>query len=77
MTKKISNPDQYWDYTRGCWYCRTITDAVEIMQQHPSETIMLFDRNKDGKIVNTRVYYEPGMDKEPKFRHVKHGKLIP
>jgi hypothetical protein len=76
MIKETNNPDCYWDYTKGCWFCYSISDAINVMQKHPCETIMLFDRDKNGKTVNIRLYYEQGMDKPPSFKHVKHGQLI-
>lgn len=75
LTRK-GNPDCFYDYTKGCWYCKTITDATIVMEQYPSESIILFERNKDGRITSEKIYYEPSMNKEPSFKHVKKGRLI-
>jgi hypothetical protein len=68
--------EPYYDHEHGRWMCRTLGDAITTMQMHEGDTIFLYDRDKQGFQTNIRVYYTSSMDKPPKYKHVKHGRLI-
>jgi hypothetical protein len=73
---ETNNDEPYYDPQYGRWMCRTIGDAITTMQEHEGDTIYLYDRDKQGFQTNIRVYYDSSMVKPPKYKHIKHGRLI-
>jgi len=63
-----------YDYKHGRWLCSDVGLAYDCARDHAGDSVYLYDRDKDGKMVNIREYWSPKKD-NTKPSTVVNGRL--
>ena len=65
----------YWEHETGRWMCNSVIDAQSTVEEHPGDTVYIYDRDRNGKQTNIHQYWSPQMPDTRKQRIVKGGKI--
>ena len=66
----------YFDKSHRYWLCADESIASQCVDDHPGDTVMLFDRSEgEGKMCNIRVYWSSSMPDTNKLPSIKRGRL--
>ena len=65
----------HYDEDHRYWLCINEALAYQTALEHPGDTIMLYERDRDGRMVNKQVWWKSTMYDDNKLNPIRGGRI--